>query len=80
MWCKLFKIRKLIFHVADPTREGERSEGSKQLYSPTATVHLRLLALSVVQEAGWHQGAQCDKCSRTMSEPTHTVPRHCKLQ
>ena len=48
--------------------------------SPAATVHLRLLALNVVQEAGWHQGAQCDKRSGTMPEPTHTVPRHRKLQ
>ena len=31
--------------------------------SPAATVHLGLLALSVVQETGWHQGAQRDKCS-----------------
>ena len=31
--------------------------------SPAATVHLGLLALSVVQETGWYQGAQRDKCS-----------------
>ena len=44
-------------------RGGEKKEGEVKYSSPVATVHLGLLALSVVQETGWHQGAQCDKCS-----------------
>ena len=35
--------------------------------SPVATVHLGLLALGVVQETGWHQGAQRDKRFRRRS-------------
>ena len=43
--------------------------------SPAATVHLGLLALSVVQETGWHQGAQRDKCSgrRSLSHSLRTL-------
>ena len=43
--------------------------------SPVATVHLGLLALSVVQETGWHQGAQCDKRSgrRSLHQSLRTL-------
>ena len=37
--------------------------GLEPVLLPAATVHLGLLVLSVVQETGWHQGAQCSKCS-----------------
>ena len=46
---------------------GEEGEGEgreeKKPYFPAVTVYLGLLALSVVQETGWHQGPQRDRCS-----------------
>ena len=45
------------------TREWGREVREANNSSPAATVHLGLLALSVVQETGWHQGAQHDKRS-----------------
>ena len=44
-------------------RGGKKKEEEVKYSSPVATVHLGLLALSVVQETSWHQGAQRDKCS-----------------
>ena len=44
-------------------REEDKGEREVKYSSPVATVHLGLLALSVVQETGWHQGAQRDKRS-----------------
>ena len=43
-------------------RKERGKEGEKKKHS-AATVHLGLLALSVVQETGRHQGPQRDKCS-----------------
>ena len=43
--------------------------------SPAVTVHLGLLALSVVQETGRHQGPQRDKCSgrRSLCQSLRTL-------
>ena len=56
-------------------REEDKGEREVKYSSPVATVHLGLLALSVVQETGWHQGAQRDKCSgrRSLHQSLRTL-------
>ena len=57
-------MRGLRWRERKGGRKGRGKEGEKKkTTSPAVTVHLGLLALSVVQETGRHQGPQRDKCS-----------------
>ena len=64
---------EVLGHV--PRERGGREVREASNCSPAATVHLGLLALSVLQETGWHQGAQRDKRSgrRSLCQSLRTL-------
>ena len=71
IWYSHLYLERLACKTCSSSRacsQGEGKKGRKVKYStPAVTIHLGLLAVSVVQETGWHQGAQRDKCSRRRS-------------